>query len=108
MGRQDGQVRTYLDVKHGCELRKSAGGSEDARRLCEQALRLFRERAAHDRFGFAEEWANKTQALLDNASLWHEGGAGSAAAAKHLGVKYARAGGGAGPVEEEEEEEEMD
>jgi hypothetical protein len=33
--RQDGQVRTYLDVKHGCELRKSAGGSEEARRLCE-------------------------------------------------------------------------
>jgi len=101
---QNAEVRTYLDVKQGCELRKSAGGSEEARKLCEQALKLFQGRTEHDRFGFAQEWANKTQTLLNDASLWRGAGA-SGAAAKHLGVQYARQG---VYEEEEEEEEEMD
>jgi hypothetical protein len=97
------EVRTFLDVKRGCDLRRSAATSPDGRRLCEQALQLFRGRVAHDRFGFAEEWATKTKALLEDGSLWCGDGA-SGGAAKHLGVSYDRRT----AVEEEEEEEEMD
>eukprot|EP00421_Protoceratium_reticulatum_P058823 CAMPEP_0168491872 /NCGR_PEP_ID=MMETSP0228-20121227/69919_1 /TAXON_ID=133427 /ORGANISM="Protoceratium reticulatum, Strain CCCM 535 (=CCMP 1889)" /LENGTH=442 /DNA_ID=CAMNT_0008508621 /DNA_START=80 /DNA_END=1409 /DNA_ORIENTATION=- len=95
------EVRTYLDVKRGCELRRTAAGSAEARGMCEQALQLFQGRLEHDRFGFAAEWASKTQALLSDSRVWM-GGAASAAAAKHLGVAYSKA------VVEEEEEEEMD
>mmetsp|Transcript_13333 Transcript_13333/g.42165 ORF Transcript_13333/g.42165 Transcript_13333/m.42165 type:complete len:471 (+) Transcript_13333:184-1596(+) len=103
------EVRTYLDVKRACELRRTAAGSTEARTLCEQALKLFVGRLEHDRFGFAAEWANKTRALLEDSSLWCGTGAGAGVAgtaagagvAKHLGCAYK-------PVEEEDEEDEMD
>lgn len=97
------EVRTYMDVKRACELRRNASGSAEARQMCEQALRLFQSRIQHDRFGFAQEWANKTQKLLDDSSLW-VGEQASTGAAKHLGVAYQSKS----AVEEEDEEEEMD
>lgn len=97
------EVRTYLDVKRACELRRNASGSEDARKMCEQALQILEARRDHDRFGFAAEWAAKTTRLLDDTSLWR-GGAATAGAAKHLGVHYSKAA----VEEDEEEEEEMD
>jgi len=100
-GVESGEVRTFLDVRRGCELRRGAAGSPEARLLCEQALRLFEGRLECDRLGFAAEWATKTRNLLNNASLWI-GSTASGAAAKHLGVSYSR------QVEEEDEEEEMD
>merc|ERR1712048_437004 len=92
------EVRTYLDVKRGCELRRNAAGNADARNMCQQALQLFESRLAHDRFGFAAEWANKTKALLEDTSLW-KGTEATAGAAKHLGYAHSKA-----VVEEEEEE----
>merc|ERR1712187_611493 len=96
------EVRTFLDVKRACELRRTAAGSPEARAACAQALQLFQGRLLHDRFGFAEEWATKTKALLEDASVW-AGGQATAAAAKHLGVAYAKHA-----QVEEEDEEEMD
>jgi len=101
-GAESGEVRTFLDVRRGCELRRGAAGSPEARLHCEQALRLFEGRLECDRLGFAAEWAKKTRDLLNNESLWR-GGTATGAAAKHLGVSYSRQA-----VEEEEEEEEMD
>merc|ERR1712079_845705 len=101
-GLETGEVRTFLDVRRGCELRRGAAGSPEARLHCEQALRLFEGRLECDRLGFAEEWAKKTRDLLNNESLW-TGRTATGAAAKHLGVSYSRQA-----VEEEEEEEEMD
>merc|ERR1712060_85090 len=97
------EVRTFLDVKRGCELRRGASSSAEARKECEQALMLFEGRLSHDRFGFAQEWAYKTKTLLKDATMWM-GNAASAGAAKHLGVAHAAKS----VVEEEEEEEEMD
>merc|ERR1712066_1072614 len=93
------EVETCIEVKRACELRRSCSGSAEARKLCEQALQLFEGRIAHDRFGFAEEYANKTRALLLDQALWVDDAA-SAGAAKHLGVAYAKKC----AVEEEEEE----
>merc|ERR1712060_258079 len=97
------EVRTFLDVKRGCELRRGASSSAEARKECEQALQFFEGRFSHDRFGFAQEWAYKTKTLLKDATMWM-GNAASAGAAKHLGVAHAAKS----AVEEEEEEEEMD
>lgn len=96
------EVRSFLDIRRGCELRRGATGSQEARTACEDALRLFEGCLGHDRFGFAQEWANKTKALLEDASMWR-GNAASEGGAKHLGVVYARR-----TQCEEEEEEEMD
>eukprot|EP00747_Dinoflagellata_sp_TGD_P164490 gnl/TRDRNA2_/TRDRNA2_184485_c0_seq1.p1 gnl/TRDRNA2_/TRDRNA2_184485_c0~~gnl/TRDRNA2_/TRDRNA2_184485_c0_seq1.p1 ORF type:complete len:488 (-),score=90.12 gnl/TRDRNA2_/TRDRNA2_184485_c0_seq1:201-1622(-) len=101
-GQEAPDVRTFLDVKRGCELRRGAAGSAEARALCEQALQLFEGRVNNDRFGFAQEWADKTRALLEDHRLWR-GNAASDSAAKHLGVRHA-----SNVAREEEEEEEMD
>jgi uncharacterized protein YegL len=102
--RKNEEVRTFLDIRRGCELRKTATSAGDARKSCEEALRLFQGCLGSDRFGFAQEWATKTRALLADSSLWTGGGAASAAGAKQLGVVLVRHG----VVEEEDEEEEMD
>lgn len=104
-GPESEEARTFLDVRRGCELRRTAAEGANARGVCEQALRLFEGRLEHDRFGFAQEWADRTRALLANTALW-AGGAAGAGAAKHLGVARARPCGQV--VEEEEEEMEMD
>eukprot|EP00929_Paragymnodinium_shiwhaense_P103365 TRINITY_DN6683_c0_g1_i1.p1 TRINITY_DN6683_c0_g1~~TRINITY_DN6683_c0_g1_i1.p1 ORF type:complete len:512 (-),score=109.64 TRINITY_DN6683_c0_g1_i1:477-2012(-) len=99
------EVLTFLDVKKGCDLRRNAATSATPKQDCEQALKLFEASVARgDRFGFAEEWAAKTKALLQDSSAWRHDGTADSGAAKHLGVAYARAG----VVEEEDDEEEMD
>merc|ERR1712151_223174 len=95
------EVHTYLEVKKGCELRRTAAGGNEALASCKQALRLFEGCLERDRFGFAAEWASKTKALIEDSSLWTSSGQASATAAKHLGVAHKC-------VEEEEDEEEMD
>jgi len=96
------EVRTFMDVKRACELRRCASSTAEAQKECEQALQLFEGRLLHDRFGFAQEWATKTKALLQNAAMW-TGNTARAGATKQLGVAHAKSA-----VVEEEEEEEMD
>merc|ERR1712070_583936 len=91
------EVRTFLDVRRGCDIRKMATNSGEAKNSCEDALRLFEGCLGADRFGFAQEWATKTRALLADSSLWSSSGAVSAAGAKQLGVALVRHG----TVEEE-------
>lgn len=100
--RESQEVRTFLDVRRACDLRRTATSSENPRKTCEEALRLFESRLDHDRFGFAQEWALKTRQLLEDGALW-AGQAACAGAAKHLGVALARPSG-----DEDEEEEDMD
>eukprot|EP00927_Polykrikos_kofoidii_P036421 TRINITY_DN3074_c3_g1_i1.p1 TRINITY_DN3074_c3_g1~~TRINITY_DN3074_c3_g1_i1.p1 ORF type:complete len:457 (-),score=68.81 TRINITY_DN3074_c3_g1_i1:87-1457(-) len=102
-GPETEEVRTFLDVKRGCELRRSASDVAGGRTACEQALRLFEGRLAQDRFGFAQEWAKKTKELLEDASAW-KGESAGAGAAKHLGVAYQKTN----DDDDDEEEEEMD
>jgi len=110
--RANEEVKTFVEVKRACELRKTACASDEqslgggaaaggARRQVEEAQKIFKARVAiSDRFGFAQEWAATTQGLLDNKSLWTSTGAATSAAAKNLGYHAV--------VEEEDEEEEMD
>jgi len=111
--RANEEVKTFVEVKRACELRKTACASDDgmvggaaggARRQVEEAQKIFKARMAiSDRFGFAQEWAATTQALLDNTGLWTSAGAATSAAAKNLGYHT-----GGGAMQEEDEEEEMD
>lgn len=101
-GLKNPEAEAFLDIRRGCDLRRAATSGADARKSCEDALRLFEGCLSHDRFGFAQEWADKTRVILDDWSLWR-GNAASEAGAKHLGVAYAPR-----VDAEEEEEEDMD
>jgi len=100
------EVQSFLDTKRACELRNTAcaEGGQQARAQVEQALDILEARIKlSDRFGFAEEYAAKTRAILDDRSLWRADGGATEAAAKHLGYYTHN-----DVVEEEEEEMDFD